>query len=121
MAELFRFFAQKAADWFGSPLAFGLAALSVVVWAALGPAFHYSDTWQLIVNTLTSIVTFLMVFVIQSSQNRDTKAMNLKLDELIRSLGSARTGFLRLETLSEDELAELEREFHRLRDDEAPR
>ena len=115
MTELFRLFAQKSAEWFGSPLAFGLAALSVVVWGAAGPVFQYSDTWQLIINTLTSIVTFMMVFVIQSSQNRDTKAVNLKLDELIRSVGGARTGLVRLETLTDAELAALEEDFHRIR------
>jgi low affinity Fe/Cu permease len=115
MTEWFRLFGQKSAEWFGSPPAFVLAALSIAVWAALGPALAYSDTWQLIVNTLTSIVTFLMVFVIQSSQNRDTKAMNLKLDELIRTVGGARAGLLRLETLTEAELTALEDEFVKIR------
>src|SRR5262249_25749046 len=86
----------------------------IVVWATLGPVFHYSDTWQLVINTGTTIITFLVVFLIQHTQNRDAKAVHLKLDELIRAVGAARTGLVHLEDLSESELADLERELQRL-------
>ena len=88
--------------------------LLIIVWAALGPVFHYSDTWQLVINTSTTIITFLMVFLIQHTQNRDAKAMHLKLDELIRAVGAARTRLVHLEDLSEEELASLELEFQKL-------
>ena len=100
----------------GSPLAFLLACCSIVVWAALGPLFHFSDTWQLVINTATTIVTFLMVFLIQNTQNRDAKAIHLKLDELIRSVKGARNHLVCLENLSDEELTALEQEFAKLRD-----
>src|SRR4051794_14091498 len=87
--EGFRKFAQSAANAMGSPSAFFVSCVLLLVWAATGPVFHFSDTWQLIINTATTIVTFLMVFLIQSTQNRDAKAIHLKLDELIRSVKGA--------------------------------
>ena len=99
----------------GSAWAFVTALLIIIVWAATGPTFHYSDTWQLIINTGTTIVTFLMVFLIQNTQNRDAKAVHLKLDELIRALGPARNKLVDLEDLSDDELKKLEQEFQKLR------
>jgi len=89
----------------GSPAAFAAAIAVVVGWAILGPVYHYSDTWQLVINTGTTIVTFLMVFLMQNTQNRDSKAIQLKLDELLRGVKGARTGLVRLESLTEDELA----------------
>jgi low affinity Fe/Cu permease len=99
----------------GTPVAFLLALSSIVVWALLGPVFHFSDTWQLVINTSTTIVTFLMVFVIQNTQNRDTKALHLKLDELLRGVAGARTSLVDLENLSDEELDRLQHEFERLR------
>lgn len=98
----------------GSPTAFVLAVLVVVAWAATGPFFGYSDTWQLVINTGTTIVTFLMVFMIQATQNRDSLAIQLKLDELIRALKHARTGLVHLEDWTDDELENLRTEFQRL-------
>ena len=113
--EVFRHFARKASDWLGSPAAFWLAGVSIVAWALLGPYYDYSDTWQLVVNTATTVVTFLMVFLIQNTQNRDAKAIHLKLDELLRGVQGARTGLVRLEEMTEDQLKELEEEFIALR------
>ena len=92
-----------------------LALAIIVVWAITGPTFGFSDTWQLIINTGTTIVTFLMVFLIQNTQNRDAKAVHLKLDELIRALGPARNKLVDLEKLSDDDLKKLEKEFEKLR------
>jgi low affinity Fe/Cu permease len=117
----FRGFAHATADRVGRPSVFLLAVATVVVWAATGPAFHYSDTWQLVINTSTTIVTFLMVFLIQNTQNRDAQAVHLKLDELIRANRHARNELLGLEGMSDDELAELQVEFTRLRDEVARR
>lgn len=114
MQEAFRLFARKASSLLGSAWAFTLAILIIVVWAITGPAFHYSDTWQLIINTGTTIVTFLMVFLIQNTQNRDSKAVHLKLDELIRALKGARNKLVDLERLPDDELKKLEGEFEKL-------
>ncbi len=106
---------SKAAHWAaqrcGRAHVFIAAALIVVVWAALGPAFGYSDTWQLIINTGTTIVTFLMVFLIQNTQNRDTAAIQLKLDELIRANQNARNRMVQLEDLTDDELTKLKATF----------
>jgi low affinity Fe/Cu permease len=113
--DAFGVFARKTSTILGSAWAFVVALLIIVVWAATGPTFHYSDTWQLIINTGTTIVTFLMVFLIQNTQNRDAKAVHLKLDELIRALGPARNKLVDLEKLSDDELKELEGEFEKLR------
>lgn len=113
--DAFGIFARKTSTVLGSAWAFVVAILIIVVWAATGHAFHYSDTWQLIINTGTTIVTFLMVFLIQNTQNRDAKAVHLKLDELIRALGPARNKLVDLEKLSDDELKALESEFEKLR------
>jgi low affinity Fe/Cu permease len=113
--DAFGVFARKTSAVLGSAWAFVLAIIVIVVWALTGPTFHYSDTWQLIINTGTTIVTFLMVFLIQNTQNRDAKAMHLKLDELIRALGPARNKLVDLEKLSDDELKMLEQEFEKLR------
>jgi low affinity Fe/Cu permease len=116
MQELFRKFAHRTASMVGSPAAFLLGLVAIIVWVLTGPAFHYSDTWQLVINTGTTIITFLMVFLIQNTQNRDAKAMHLKLDELIRSVDSARNRLINLENLSDEELNKLEKEFQRLHD-----
>ena len=113
--ELFRRFAHKAAEMVGSPLAFLLAALMIVIWALSGPLFHFSDTWQLVINTTTTIITFLMVFLIQNTQNRDSRALHLKLDELLKGVKGARTSLVDLEDLTDAELERLHREFQRLR------
>jgi low affinity Fe/Cu permease len=114
MHERFRHFAQHTAEAVGKPATFLIAVMVVVFWAASGPIFHFSDTWQLVINTSTTIVTFLMVFLIQNTQNRDAQAIHLKLDELIRATDRARTGLVGLEFRSEDELKSLERQFERL-------
>ena len=111
-------FFSHAAQWTsrqcGRPLTFGLAAAIVLVWAITGPMFGYSDTWQLVINTGTTIVTFLMVFLIQNTQNRDSSAVQLKLDELIRASAHARKTLLTIEDLSEEELEELKQSFARV-------
>lgn len=114
MREAFRRFATHTAEWVGSPSAFVVALTLIVAWAVSGPFFHYSDTWQLAVNTATTIVTFLMVFLIQNTQNRDARAIHLKLDELLRGVRGARTAMVALETGTDEELAELQQEFERL-------
>ena len=113
--DAFGVFARKTSNILGSAWAFVIALLIIVIWALTGPAFGYSDTWQLIINTGTTIVTFLMVFLIQNTQNRDAKAVHLKLDELIRALGPARNKLVDLEKLSDDDLKALESEFEKLR------
>ncbi len=114
VSEAFRLFAHRSATVLGTAWAFVVAVLIILVWGATGPTFHFSDTWQLIINTGTTIVTFLMVFLIQNTQNRDAKAVHLKLDELIRAIGGARNKMVDLEKLSDDELQTLEKEFQRL-------
>ncbi len=113
--ERFRFCAHWVAEAVGSPWAFLSASLAIILWGITGPLFHFSDSWQLVVNTATTIVTFLMVFLIQNTQNRDTKAVHLKLDELLRGVSGARTGLVNLETLSDEELEKLQHEFERLK------
>jgi low affinity Fe/Cu permease len=113
--EFFRAFARRISDCVGSSWAFAGAVVAIVVWAAAGPFYHYSDTWQLVINTGTTVVTFLMVFLMQNTQNRDAKAIHLKLDELLRGVRGARTGLVRLEDLTEAELVELGKEFEALR------
>ena len=112
--DAFRHFARKSAESLGSAWAFIGALLIIVVWGLTGPVFHFSDTWQLVINTGTTIVTFLMVFLIQNTQNRDAKAMHLKLDELIRAIQGARNRLVDLEKLSDEELKNLEQQFTRL-------
>jgi len=114
MNELFRLFAHRTSQLVGSSWAFMLAVLIIIAWAITGPVFHYSDTWQLVINTGTTIITFLMVFLIQNTQNRDAKAIHLKLDELLRGVKGARTGLVNLEQLSDDDLERLQKEFERL-------
>jgi low affinity Fe/Cu permease len=109
--DAFSTFARKSSAILGSAWAFTVAILIILVWALTGPTFHFSDTWQLIINTGTTIVTFLMVFLIQNTQNRDAKAVHLKLDELIRALKGARNKLVDLEKMSEDDLKQLEEEF----------
>jgi low affinity Fe/Cu permease len=111
---VFTRFARWTERRVGSPIAFCLAVGIVVVWALSGPFFHWSDTWQLVINTGTTIVTFLMVFLIQSTQTRDTQALHLKLDELIRVNRSARNSLLNLEEMSESEIEEVKHNFERL-------
>lgn len=115
VSDAFRVFARKASMVLGSAWAFAGAILIIVVWALTGPTFHFSDTWQLIINTGTTIVTFLMVFLIQNTQNRDAKAVHLKLDEIIRALEKARNELVDLEELSDEELDKLEGQFKRVR------
>jgi low affinity Fe/Cu permease len=107
--------AAKIAALVGSPWAFGLAVGAIVVWAALGPRYRYSDTWQLIINTGTTIVTFLMVFLIQNTQNRDARAIHLKLDEVIRAIGSAHNELIDIEKLSDAELEQLAKRYEVVR------
>jgi len=114
MNEFFRKFAHKTSAIVGSPWAFIAAVALLIGWALSGPIFGFSDTWQLVINTTTTIVTFLMVFLIQNTQNRDAKAIHLKLDELIRSMEGARNGLVDLEDLTDDELKRLEAEFKRI-------
>lgn len=114
VSDAFRCFAQHASKLLGSAWAFCCAVLVIVVWLVTGPTFHFSDTWQLIINTATTVVTFLMVFLIQNTQNRDAKAMHLKLDELIRALKGARNQLVDVENLSDDDLKKLEEQFRRL-------
>src|SRR5881227_883558 len=115
VSDAFRVFARRTSNVLGSAWAFVLALFIIVVWAITGPTFHFSDTWQLIINTGTTIVTFLMVFLIQNTQNRDAKAMQLKLDEIIRALKKARNEMVDLENLSDEELKKLEEQFKELR------
>ena len=115
LTDAFHDFAKTLSGIVGLPWAFIGSLMIVVAWSATGPLFHYSDTWQLIINTGTTIVTFLMVFLIQNTQNRDAKAVHLKLDELIRSLKGARNALIDLEELSEAELDRLQRQFVKLR------
>jgi len=107
-------FSGAIAHWAGTSSAFVVAALVVMIWAVSGPLFHYSDTWQLVINTGTTIVTFLMVFLIQNTQNRDARAIHLKLDELIRAVDGVRNKMMDLERLSDEELMELRQQFDRI-------
>jgi low affinity Fe/Cu permease len=116
MNDAFRKFAGKISTLAGSPLAFVIAALIILAWAITGPIFHFSDTWQLVINTGTTIATFLMVFLIQNTQNRDAIAIHLKLDELIRAMKEARTTMADLEDVSDEELEKLRRQFQELRE-----
>jgi low affinity Fe/Cu permease len=112
---IFRRFAQHASHIVGTPWAFATAFMVVLLWALSGPLFGFSDTWQLAINTSTTIVTFLMVFLIQNTQNRDSQAVHLKLDELIRGVTGTRDDLIDLEDLSDEELQQLQRSFEELR------
>jgi low affinity Fe/Cu permease len=115
VSDAFRIFARRSSRVLGSAWAFAGAIVILIVWGLTGPMFRYSDTWQLIINTGTTIVTFLMVFLIQNTQNRDAKAIQLKLDELIRALKGARNQLVDLENLSDEDLTNLEKQFKRVR------
>jgi low affinity Fe/Cu permease len=114
MNGFFRKFASKTSEMAGSSWAFILAVLIITVWAATGPLFGYSDTWQLVINTGTTIITFLMVFLIQNTQNRDAKAIHLKLDELVRATKGARNTMIDLDKLSDEQLKTLQEEYNRI-------
>lgn len=120
MNDLFRRMAERTAFAIGTPWAFLVAVLSVVIWGLSGRYFKYSDTWQLFINTGTTILTFLIVFLIQNSQNRDSRIINLKLDELLRGVEGARTGLVELDHMTDAELEAVQMEFMRLRDKYAP-
>ena len=111
MQERFRIFARRISDHTGSSWAFLLAVLVIIAWIAVGPWSGYSNTWQLVINTATTIITFLMVFLIQNTQNRDAKVMQLKLDELLRAVEQARTGLVGLEDRADKDLAQVKAEF----------
>jgi len=115
VSDAFRVFARRCSVMLGSAWAFAGAVLVIGVWLITGPTFHFSDTWQLIINTATTIITFLMVFLIQNTQNRDAKAVHLKLDELIRAIKNARNELVDLEDLSDEELQRLDAQFRRMR------
>jgi low affinity Fe/Cu permease len=110
--RFFSHFAQTAAHAAGTPTAFLLATVSIILWAATGPLFGYSDTWQLVINTATTIITFLMVFLIQNTQNRDSMALQLKLGELIIAMKGAENSIAAVEELSEEELERLHKDLH---------
>ena len=117
MSEFFRKFSHKTSEIVGSYWSFVIAVIVVLAWVMTGPIFNYSDTWQLVINTATTIITFLMVFLIQNAQNRDSKTLQLKLDELIRAVQGARNELVDLEELSDADLQKLEKEFRRLKKD----
>jgi low affinity Fe/Cu permease len=112
--HIFTRFAKAVSDFTGRPIAFILAGATVLAWAITGPLFDYSETWQLVINTGTTIVTFLMVFLIQNAQNRDTHALQIKLDELIRATEGAHTALLDLEELSDEELSEIRNRYEKI-------
>ena len=120
-SDWFRKFSHATSNWSGSQSAFALAIAVVVIWALTGPAFHYSDTWQLVINTGTTIVTFLMVFLIQNTQNRDGRILQLKIDELLRSSKAARNKLINLEDLADIELDRLHAEFRALHEESEER
>lgn len=115
MYGVFRRFAHRVSVSVGAPWAFVLALAIVATWALTGPMFRFSDTWQLVINTGTTVITFLMVFVIQNTQNRESQVIQLKLDELIRAVEQARNELVDLEDLSDDDLKRLQRQFEELR------
>ena len=120
MKDMFRRMAERTAHAVGSAWTFALALLTIIVWGVTGPYFAYSDTWQLFINTGTTIVTFLMVFLIQNTQNREARIVGLKLDELLRGVEGARTALVQLDGMTDDELEAVHREFTRLRVKYAP-
>lgn len=113
-ASWFSAFARRASDWAGRPVTFAAAVGLIVTWAVAGPLFGFSDTWQLVINTSTTIITFLMVFVIQNSQNRDSEAVHVKLDELIRAIESANNNLLDLEELDVDDIDAIRKNYRQL-------
>ena len=115
MGTFFQRFAEKASAWLGRPLAFFAAVILVAAWAISGPLFHYSTTWQLVINTGTTIITFLMVFLIQNTQNRENRALHLKIDELLHALHEARDDLIDIEHDSDQQLDELQKEFRAFR------
>ena len=115
-SEFFRQVARRISDFLGTASVFWIAVAMIVVWAATGPLFGFSDTWQLIINTTTTVITFLMVFIIQNTQNRDSKAIHLKLDELIKAKKGARNSMIDLDRLSDEELKALEEQYKALCD-----
>jgi low affinity Fe/Cu permease len=115
--DAFGGFAATASNWLGSKWAFAGAILIIAGWAASGPIFHFSDTWQLVINTGTTIVTFLMVFLIQNTQNRDARAINLKLNELILAIDAAGDQMLDIETLGDEELDAMQKRYERIREE----
>ena len=117
LTDSFAWLANKSAEAMGSAPAFVIATLAVLLWAVSGPWFHYSDTWQLIINTATTVLTFLAVFLIQHSQNRDGRAIQLKLDELIQATTNARNRLIDLEHCTDDEMRELQEEFAKIQRD----
>jgi low affinity Fe/Cu permease len=120
MKEAFRQFAESTANAVGSHWAFLAAVMTIAVWGLTGPLFGYSDTWQLFINTGTTIITFLMVFLIQNTQNRAARIVGLKLDELLRAVEGARTGLVTLDHMSDDELERVQLEFSQLTEKYAP-
>src|SRR5689334_20238304 len=112
--SFFSHFAKWTSKWLGHPLAFGLAVLVVIIWAVTGPLFQFSNSWQLVINTGTTIITFLMVFLIQNSQNRDSEAVQVKLDELIRAIKGADNSILNIENMTEQELQKLQEHYIQL-------
>ncbi len=121
MGRMFEHMAARVAAWSGRPLAFATALSIIIIWAVTGPLFKWSDTWQLVINTGTTIITFLMVFLIQNAQNRDASAIQAKLDELIRAVGHARNEFIGIEHLSEAELIAIREALERGSGDEEAR
>ncbi|MES2436705.1 MAG: low affinity iron permease family protein [Patescibacteria group bacterium] len=116
MNNIFRKIAHKTAYIIGTPWAFMLSVFACIVWAIAGPYYNYSDTWQLVINTGTTVLTFLMLFLVQNTQNRDAKALQLKLDELLRGSKGSRNSFLDIEELNDEELRALEVEFQQIRE-----
>src|SRR5512146_755213 len=117
LSSTFGLFAARVSHWVGSSSLFFVAVALVVSWGLTGPIFHYSNTWQLVINTATTIVTFLMVFLIQNTQNRDAKAIHLKLDEIIRSIKRAHNDMIDIEKLSDQELEDLAKTYESLREE----
>ena len=113
----FHVFATEAANWVGTKWAFLVALMTILVWIVFGPYFHFSDTWQLIVNTGTTVITFLVVFLIQNTQNRDARAIHLKLDEIIKSIDKAQNEMIDIEHLSDSELQQLADKYQRVREE----
>jgi low affinity Fe/Cu permease len=113
----FHVFATQAANWVGTKWAFLAAILVIVAWLVSGPYFHYSDTWQLVINTGTTVITFLVVFLIQNTQNRDARAIHLKLDEIIKSIDQAQNEMIDIEHLSDEELQKLADKYQKVREE----